>query len=101
MSQYALNTRFSAHTDKGEELLSLLMKANNIVSAAKGCRLYLISHEADNKDVFWVNELWETREDHAISLALDGSKELMVEAAHLLAGEPKQVVLTPVGGYNR
>ncbi len=98
MSQYALNTRFNAHPDKGNELLSLLMKANGIVSSAKGCRLYLISHEAEEKDVFWVNELWDTREDHAISLALDGCKELMVEAKHIIAGEPKQIVLTPVGG---
>jgi quinol monooxygenase YgiN len=98
MSQYALNTRFDARPDKGNQLLALLMKANSIVSAAKGCRLYLISHETADKDVFWVNELWDTREDHAISLTLDGCKELMVEAGHILATEPKQIVLTPVGG---
>jgi quinol monooxygenase YgiN len=98
MSQYALNTRFNAHPDKGSELLSLLMKANSIVSTAKGCRLYLISYETDDKDIFWVNELWDTREDHAISLTLDGCKELMVEAGHILAAEPKQIALTPAGG---
>ncbi|MES2328255.1 MAG: antibiotic biosynthesis monooxygenase [Bacteroidota bacterium] len=98
MSQYALNTRFDARPDKGDELLGILVKANQIVSVAKGCRLYMINHEADNKDIFWVTELWDSQEEHAISLTLDGCKELIVEASHILAGEPKQIVLVPVAG---
>jgi quinol monooxygenase YgiN len=98
MSQYALYTRFSAHPDKGDELLEILVKANDIVSVAKGCRQYMINHEASNKDTFWVTELWDSQEDHAISLALDGCKELVVEASHILAAEPKQIVLVPVAG---
>ena len=98
MSQYALYTRFDARPDEGDALLSILMKTNGIVSSAKGCRLFVISHEASDKDVFWVTELWDTREDHAISLTLDGCKELMVEAGHILVAEPRQIVLTPVGG---
>ena len=97
MSQYALNTRFDAHTDKGHELISILVKNNNIVSASKGCRLYLVTHELDDKDVFWVTELWDSQEDHAISLTLDGCKELMVEASRILAREPVQTILVPVG----
>ncbi|MEO8171588.1 MAG: antibiotic biosynthesis monooxygenase [Sediminibacterium sp.] len=98
MAQYALYTRFSAHPDKGDELLGILVKANEIVSAAKGCRFYMINHEDSNKDIFWVTELWDTQEDHAISLTLDGCKELIVEASHILAADPKQIVLVPVAG---
>ncbi len=98
MPQYALYTRFDARADEGEKLLNLLMKANNIVSNAKGCRLFLISHEDADKDVFWVTELWDSIEDHAISQTLDGCKELMTEAGHVLRSDPKQIVLTPVGG---
>lgn len=98
MVQYALTTRFYAHPDNGHLLLEILTKANAIVSSSKGCRLFMITHETDNKDIFWVNELWDSQEDHAISLTLDGCKELMVEASHILAAEPKQIELTPVGG---
>lgn len=98
MSQYAMYTRFSAHPDKGDELLGILVKANHIVSAAKGCRLYMINHETADKDTFWVTELWDSQEDHAISQALDGCKELVVEASHILAREPKQIPLVPVAG---
>ena len=98
MAQYALYTHFIAHAHKGNELLDILVKANNLVSVSKGCRLFIINHETGNKDSIWVTELWDSQEDHAISLTLDGCKELMVQAAHLLAIEPKQVVLVPVAG---
>lgn len=98
MPQYALCTRFHAHPDDGDKLLNLLMKANSIVSSSKGCKLYLVSHETTDKDMFWVTELWDSQEDHAISLTLDGCKELMVEAGHVLRTDPHQVVLVPVGG---
>lgn len=98
MSQYALYTRFNALPDQGDALLNILMKTNHIVSSAKGCRLFVINHETDNKDIFWVTELWDSREDHAISQALDGCKELTVEVSHILASEPKQILLVPVGG---
>jgi quinol monooxygenase YgiN len=98
MTQYALYTHFTAHTHKGNALTDILVKANHIVSSAKGCLLYIINHDADNRDSIWVTELWDSQEDHAISLTMDGCKELMVEAAPLLTCEPEQIVLTPVGG---
>ncbi|MEO7531412.1 MAG: antibiotic biosynthesis monooxygenase [Sediminibacterium sp.] len=98
MSQYALYTHFTTHHHKGDSLLKILLKANQIVSAAKGCRLYIVNYDIANKDSIWVTELWDSQEDHAISLTLDGCKELIVEAAPLLASEPKQIILMPVGG---
>ena len=98
MSQYALYTHFTTHPDKGNELIEILMKANQIVSAARGCRLYIINYDTHNKDSVWVTELWDSQEDHAISLTLDGCKELIVEAAPLLTSEPRQVLLVPVAG---
>lgn len=98
MAPYALHTRFNALPDEGSRLLNLLMKANGIVSNAKGCRLFLVSHEATDKDIFWVTELWDSQEDHAISQTLDGCKELMTEVAHVLRSDPDPTVLVPVGG---
>jgi len=98
MTQYALYTHFTTLPHKADVLAETLVKANNIVSAAKGCRLFMINYDMNTKDSIWVTELWDSQEDHAISLTLDGCKELMVEAAHLLAAEPKQIVLVPVAG---
>lgn len=98
MAQYALYTRFTTRLGKGHSLIEILMKANQIVSSAKGCHLYIINHDIDNSDSVWVTELWDSQEDHAISLTLDGCKELIVEAMPLLASEPKQIILKPVAG---
>jgi quinol monooxygenase YgiN len=98
MSQYALYTHFTTHHHKANVLIDILERANRIVAASKGCKLYIINYDIDNKDSIWVTELWDSQEDHAISLTLDGCKELMVEAAPLLATEPRQIVLKPVGG---
>ena len=98
MAQYALYTRFTTRLGKGHSLIEILMKANQIVSSAKGCHLYIINHDIDNSDSVWVTELWDSREDHAISLTLDGCKELIAEAMPLLASEPKQIILKPVAG---
>lgn len=98
MSQYALYTRFLTHPGRGHELVNILLKANKIVSGAKGCRLYIVNQDTENDDHIWVTELWETQEDHAISLALDGCKELITEATPLLASPPEQIALKAVAG---
>ena len=98
MLQYALYTRFITHSNKGNALIEILKKANQIVSATNGCRLYIINHEMGNNDHIWVTELWDTPEAHAISLTLDGCKELVMEAMPLLASPPEQTVLKAVAG---
>jgi len=98
MSQHAVYTRFITHPNKGATLIDILMKANHVVSVAKGCRLYIINHTAENTDHIWVTELWDTQEDHAISLTLDGCKELSAAAVPLLIAPPEQVVLKAVAG---
>jgi quinol monooxygenase YgiN len=98
MPQHALYTRFMTHPEKGNALISILIKGNSIVSGAKGCRHYIINQDISNDDLIIVNELWDTEEDHAISLALDGSKELIIEAAKLLAEPPEQIILKAVAG---
>jgi quinol monooxygenase YgiN len=98
MAQYALYTRFIVKPGQGKSMVEILMKANTIVSGADGCRLYIINTEEDNEDIIWVTELWDKEEDHAISLTLDGCKELVTEASLLLQAPPHQTVLKAIGG---
>jgi quinol monooxygenase YgiN len=98
MAQYALYTRFIAKPGQGISLVNVLSRANTIVSDAEGCRLYIINREEDNEDIVWVTELWDKEEDHAISLTLDGCKELVTEASLLLKEPPRQTVLRALAG---
>jgi quinol monooxygenase YgiN len=98
MAQYALYTQFVAHPGKGNELVDILKKANDIVSAADGCKLYIINTHATDEDCIWVTELWDSEESHAISLTVDGCKELVTGASVLLSLPPKQIVLKALAG---
>lgn len=98
MALYALYTQFKAQPGKGKALAAILQRACDIVAAAKGCRLYIINKEVSQEDSIWVTELWDTAEDHAISLTMDGCKELIAEAMPLLAGRPEQVILNAISG---
>lgn len=96
MAQYALVTRFAARPGQRKELTDILVKAHHIVSSAKGCKLFAVNHDVNHDDLIWVNEIWDTQEDHAISLTLDGCKELILEAKHLMNGDPVQNTLKPI-----
>lgn len=98
MALYGLYTQFFANQGKGRELVDILMKASNIVSETEGCRLYIINVDRSDSDSIWVTELWDKEEDHAISLTLDGCKELVTEASLLLAAPPRQIVLKALAG---
>jgi quinol monooxygenase YgiN len=93
MSLHAQYTHFTSTTGKGKELVQVLMKVNNIVSKADGCRLFAISEEPENNDSIWVTEIWDSAEHQVISRSLDGAKELAVETNHLLIQPPRQITL--------
>jgi len=93
MSLHAQYTHFTSTSGKGKQLVEVLMKVNNIVSKADGCRLYAISEEPENKDSIWVTEIWDTAEHQVISRSLDGAKELAIETDHLLTQPPRQITL--------
>jgi len=98
MPLHAQYTQFIAYPGQGKELIAILMKANNIVSRAKGCRQYIINEDADNKDIIWVTELWDSEEEQIISQSMDGCRELATEAGLVLAAPPKQIALKAITG---
>lgn len=97
--KYGLFGKFTAKHGKADELLSILLDASELVSKAKGCHLYLISKDAENGNNIWVNELWDSKEDHDNSLNVEGVKELIMKAIPLIDGQPeKGVELEVIGG---
>lgn len=98
-TKYGLFGKFTAKEGKADELLSILLDASELVSSAKGCHLYIINKDTENKNNIWVNELWDSKEDHDDSLKIEGVKELIMKAIPLIDGQPeKGVELEVVGG---
>lgn len=59
-------------------------------SKVKGCRLYVISKEANEPRAVYVTEIWDSKEDHDLSLKDEGVKALIMKAVPLLDGPPSK-----------
>lgn len=63
-----------------------------------GCLIYIINFDADNPDVIWVTEVWDSAKSHKASLELPSVKKAISEAMPLLTGEFEQIELSVAGG---
>ena len=57
MNNYLLHGKLKAKAGNGEQLSSILLQAAQSVKAAKGCQLYLISKDPQDKETTWVTEV--------------------------------------------
>ena len=100
MYKYGLSVKFKSTEGNGEKLSSILLKASELVSTAKGCQLYLVSIDSEDSDMVWTTEIWDSKEDHDNSLLVMGVKELISQAMPLLATPPEKCKeIKILGGY--
>ncbi len=100
MEYYGLIGKLTAQPGKGEQLAAILVEASELMKNAKGCMQYLVSLSEDDPDAVQIVEVWQSREDHDLSLAYPGVKELIGRAMPILNGSPqKGVTLKVIGGH--
>lgn len=90
MKKYGLHGKLIAAEGHGSELAAILLDAATLLGSVKGCRLYVISQDKEQKDVIWVTEIWDSQEDHANSLNTKGVKDLIAKAIPLLGDQPEK-----------
>jgi quinol monooxygenase YgiN len=90
MPKYLLQDSLLAKENSQEELSQILVKASRLMSNAKGCELYTVSLNRNDKQNVWITEIWTTKEDHDNSLSVDGVRELISKAMPLLANPPNK-----------
>lgn len=90
MNKYGLHGSLKAKLGKGQELSSILVEASKIVSQAKGCISYVVGLDTKDKDLIWVSEIWESKEDHDASLTQENVRTLIGKAMPLLAEMPTE-----------
>ncbi|MDF9798684.1 quinol monooxygenase YgiN [Catalinimonas alkaloidigena] len=96
MKKYGLHGNLQAVEGKGDSLADILVQASALVSDAKGCHLYMVSRDAQDKERVWVTEVWDSKEDHDQSLHMEGVQALIAQAMPLLAGQPEKGVVMEV-----
>jgi quinol monooxygenase YgiN len=97
---YLLHGNLRAFEGQVEALISILLDASKLVSTAKGCKLYTVGIDPEQKNTVSITEIWESKEDHDNSLKVEGVRELIVKALPLLDGEPtKGQEVEILGGF--
>ncbi len=85
---YLLHGKLTAKAGQADDMAKILIEASNLVSTAKGCKLYVIGKDQNDINAVFVTEIWESREDHDNSLKLAGVRELIMQAMPMLDGPP-------------
>jgi quinol monooxygenase YgiN len=98
MNKYGFFGKFTAHHGKREELINILLQAAQLISTAKGCIQYVVCKDSKNENLVCVTEIWDSKEDHDLSLKIDGCMALISKAMPLLDGRPETNELEVVGG---
>ena len=97
---YQLHGSLKAAKGSGNKLANILIEASEVVSELDDCKLYLVSLDKKDEDIIWITEVWESKEAHDSSLALDSIRTLIGKAMPLLDGMPeKGQELNFLGGY--
>jgi len=100
MKKYFLYTKFTAKAVFAEEFVNNLIEASKLVSTAKGCRLYVIGKDNNDKNSVWVTEIWDSKDDHDNSLKGERVRELISKTIPMVAEQPQKLKeLEIVGGY--
>jgi len=96
--KYGLTGKFQAKEGKANDLVFILLQASRLASKAKGCNLYVVSQDNENKSMISVYEVWDTKDDRDNALVMPGAKELMDKATPLIEGAPAASTLEVIGG---
>ncbi len=86
---YGLNGKLTAQEGRGQELAEILLEAAALMKSAKGCRLYSVAIDSASPEDVYVNEIWDSKEDHDNSLNIPGVRELIGRALPMLEGRPE------------
>ena len=87
-NKYLLHGKLTAKPGHQEELADILIQASQLVSTAKGCKLYAVSNDKDDANSVYVTEIWDSKDDHDNSLQIEGVRELIMKAMPLFDGQP-------------
>jgi quinol monooxygenase YgiN len=79
------------------EVISILVSGTDRLREV-GCIYYLVGADENDDDMIWVSEVWTSKEAHAASLELPGTKAAISKAMPMLTGEFSGQEVAIVGG---
>ncbi len=96
---YGLFSKFSAQTDRRDDLVNSLLQAAKLLERNPGCIHYIIS-TSDEPEAVWVYEVWTSMASHDASIEPQDIQALIQKARPLITGMSDQTQLTVHGGMS-
>lgn len=96
---YRRSGKLVAKAGERTAFIEILLRAADLVGEMDGCRMYLVSEDAEDENVIRVVELWEDKTFHAASLQDGRVRVLIREAMPLMGGAPDGSDWMVVGGH--
>lgn len=99
MPQYAQLAKFTTDPKDRDTLIEILTQAIKIIETLDGCQQYILYKDAEDTELTWVSEIWESKEAHGASLSREDVRTLIGQAIPLLKMPPQGgIKLIPVVG---
>ena len=88
--------RITAVAGKRDEVEQLVRSGSD---SMPGCRSYIVAKDADDADVIWVTEVWDSAEMHAASMDIPEVKAAVTQAMPMIAGYETVATTSPAGDW--
>ncbi|WOI54776.1 putative quinol monooxygenase [Parvularcula sp. LCG005] len=88
--------KFTAAPGRRDDLIAVLL---NGTKDMPGCLSYVIAKDAQNGDVIWITETWDTKESHAASLQLPAVQHAIAQAKPMIAGMERTAQTEPLASF--
>ena len=95
---YVLINKMTTQPGKRDEVTAIVLESGRAFGDAPACVVSLVSHDADDPDVIWVQDVWTDEASHEQMMSDPAMREYVQRAIPLLAGMPEQHRVAPVGG---
>lgn len=93
---YGLIGQMKAVPGMRDKLVTILLEG---VSGMPGCLSYVIAHDPLDPNSIWITEVWDSQENHRMSLSMPSVQHAIQLGKPLIAGFGERFVTTPVGGH--
>lgn len=97
MSLLLIN-KLTAKPGRRDQVAAILLESGRAFEGVGACLMYLVSRDADDDDVIWVQDVWTDEAAHERAMANPAMQEQVRRAVPLLAGMPEQHRIEPAGG---
>ena len=97
MTYYGLSGTIIAQSGRRDELVTILLKAANLLEQNKDCVYYAVATD-DSADTIWITEVWRSKAGHDASLEPTDIRALIMSAKPLIKDMSTGVETVVLGG---